>query len=198
MSVTVDAVFVLTYGISMNATIAPVQPPAPAGRAAQGDQAARAALTEAIIADSDAIAARRRCAVARGLHDRGISMTHLHVLWTLREQGALPVTRLADFLGVAVPNATGLVDRMEQRGLVERDRDPADRRLVIVRPTPGGIAAAAEIDGWRADLLLRVLDRLDTEQLELIASVVHGIRAAAAEGAAPGRVDPVAEPDPRR
>jgi DNA-binding MarR family transcriptional regulator len=149
------------------------------------DAGARAALTEAIIADSNAIAAHQRCAVARRLHRQGISMTHLHVLWALREQGNLSVTRLADLLGVAVPNATGLVDRMEQRGLVERDRDRADRRVVIVRPTPGGIAAAEEIDGWRTDLLVRVLDRLDIDHLERIASVIRGIQAAPAVDAAP-------------
>jgi DNA-binding MarR family transcriptional regulator len=145
----------------------------------------RAALTAAIISDSNAIAARQRCAVARRLHRRGISMTHLHVLWALREHGDLSVTRLADVLGVAVPNATGLVDRMEQRGLVERDRDRTDRRVVIIRPTEAGIAAAEEIDGWRTDLLVRLLDRLDTDQLERIAGAISDIRAAPADAGPP-------------
>jgi len=65
-------------------------------------------------------------------------MAHLQTLWILQESGPMPMTHLADVLGVALPNATGIVDRMEQRGLVERVRDDADRRVVTVRPTQAG------------------------------------------------------------
>ncbi len=92
-------------------------------------------------------------------------MAHLQTLWILQENGPMPMTHLADLLGVAVPNATGIVDRMEQRGLVERVRDDADRRVVIVRPTPAGELATEEVDGWRGDMLEVLLDLLDTEQL---------------------------------
>lgn len=138
-----------------------------------GEQQGRATLIDEIIAGTGVIAAHQRCAVARRLLRRGISMTHLHVLWILREHGDLSVSRLAEFLDIAVPNATGLVDRMEQRGLVERDRNRADRRLVFVRPTPAGIAAADEMDGWLPDLMVQVLGRLDLDQLERVA---RGIR----------------------
>jgi DNA-binding MarR family transcriptional regulator len=77
----------------------------------------------------------------------------------------MPMTHLADVLGVALPNATGIVDRMEQRGLVERVRDDADRRVVTVRPTQAGGLATEEVDGWRTDMLEVLLDLLDTEQL---------------------------------
>lgn len=143
-----------------------------------GDQAARSILMEEIIAGTNVIAAHQRCTVTRQLLRRGISMTHLQVLWILREHGNLSVSRLADFLDIAVPNVTGLVDRMEQRGLVERDRDRADRRLVIVRPTSSGLATADEIDGWRSDLIARVLARLDLDQLERVAHGIQEIRAA--------------------
>ena len=159
------------------------------------EQDDRAALVDEIMGDISVIAARQRCAVARRLHHQGISMTHLQLLWILREHGDLSVSRLADFLGIAVPNATGLVDRMEQRGLVERDRDRADRRLVYVRPTPAGIAAADEIDGWRADVLARILDPLDLDQLERIASGMREARAAFASGAAPASPTPHQDPD---
>ena len=78
----------------------------------------------------------QRCAVGRRLLRQGVSMAHLQALWILDEHGgALPVSRLADCLGIAVPNATGLVDRMEQRGLVERVHPSGDRRVVLVLPT---------------------------------------------------------------
>ena len=64
-------------------------------------------------------------------------MTHLHVMWRLEESGELPMSRLAEFLDVSLSNATGLIDRMEERGLVERSRVSDDRRVVLVRLTAG-------------------------------------------------------------
>jgi len=169
----------MIYIVTMNLTTgAPERPPGAAAASDAGEQVGRSILIDEIIAGTSVIAAHQRCAVARRLLRRGISMTHLQVLWILREHGDLSVSRLAELLGVAVPNATGLVDRMEQRGLVERDRDRADRRLVIVRPTSSGMATADEIDGWRSDLMAQVLARLDLEQLERIARGIRDIRAA--------------------
>ena len=52
--------------------------------------------------------------------------------FTLDAEGPLPMARLAEAMDVSQASATGIVDRMEQRGLVERQRDDADRRVVRV------------------------------------------------------------------
>jgi len=138
----------------------------------------RRALIDEIVAGSAVIAGHQRCAVARRLHRQGVSMAHLQTLWILQEHGPQPMTRLADLLGVAVPNATGIIDRMEQRGLVERLRDGADRRVVTVRQMPEGARAVEEIDGWRSDMLVELLDRLDTDQLLRLVGGIQELRAA--------------------
>ena len=138
----------------------------------------RRALIEEIVAGTAAIAGHQRCAVARRLHRQGISMAHLQTLWILQEYGPQPMTHLAELLGVAVPNATGIIDRMEQRGLVERLRDGADRRVVTVQQTPEGARAAEEIDGWRGDMLEGLLDRLDTDHLLRLVAGVNELRVA--------------------
>jgi len=105
-------------------------------------------------------------------------MAHMQTLWILQEHGPQPMTRLADLLGVAMPNATGIIDRMEQRGLVERLRDAADRRVVTVQQTSDGARAIEEIDGWRSDMLVELLDRLDTDQLLRLVIGVNELREA--------------------
>ena len=45
------------------------------------------------------------------------------------------MSRLADMLDVSDSNASGVVDRLEERGYVERIRVPNDRRVVLVRAT---------------------------------------------------------------
>ena len=156
----------------MNVTI---EPPAAGGPLPSPE---RRALIGEIVAGTAVIAGHQRCAVVRRLHRQGISMAHLQTLWILQEHGPQPMTRLADLLGVAVPNATGIIDRMEQRGLVERLRDGADRRVVTVRQTPEGARAVEEIDGWRSDMLVELLDRLDTDQLLRLVGGIQELRAA--------------------
>ena len=49
----------------------------------------------------------------------------------------MPMSRLAEMLDVSLSNATGLIDRMEERGFVERIRVPDDRRVVLVQRDRG-------------------------------------------------------------
>jgi DNA-binding MarR family transcriptional regulator len=128
-----------------------------------------------------ALASRRRCAIARRVHHSGISLGHLQILWILQEHGSLPVSRLADWLGIGVPNATGLLDRMEQRDLVERVRDAQDRRVVLARMTDQGRAAGTEHDGWRAELVEQLLEPLATDQVLAVAAGVRRARREAAD-----------------
>ena len=46
-----------------------------------------------------------------------------------------------------MPDVSRLLDRMEEAGLVERERDTADRRLVTTRLSPRGMSLVEELDG---------------------------------------------------
>ena len=101
----------------------------------------------------------------------GVSMAHLQVIWQLQcNGGELPMGRLAELLGISVSNATGLIDRMEERGLIERVRPADDRRSVHVRPTPAGRRSAEAMELMKAETNEAVLDRLDERQLERLAA----------------------------
>jgi DNA-binding MarR family transcriptional regulator len=55
----------------------------------------------------------------------------------------MPMRRLAQKLKCEPSNVTGIVDRLEVRGLVERRPDPADRRVKLAAPTERGLTTAA-------------------------------------------------------
>ncbi|WP_457029039.1 MarR family winged helix-turn-helix transcriptional regulator [Kitasatospora sp. P5_F3] len=57
----------------------------------------------------------------------------------------MPMRALAELLGCDASNVTGLVDRLEARGLLRREPDPADRRVKTVLLTPEGEAAVRRI-----------------------------------------------------
>ena len=60
-------------------------------------------------------------------------------------EGPLSLSGLAEAVGVDAPYATLIVDNLEERGLVERQPDPADRRRKLVTLTPAGRDAVAEV-----------------------------------------------------
>jgi DNA-binding MarR family transcriptional regulator len=60
-------------------------------------------------------------------------------------EGPLSLSGLAEAVGVDAPYATLIVDSLEERGLVERQPDPADRRRKLVTLTPAGQDAVAQV-----------------------------------------------------
>lgn len=119
-----------------------------------------------------------RCAGTGRLVKSGVSMTHMHVLWLLEHHGDMPMSRMAEFLDVSDSNATGIIDRMEERGLVERVRVPDDRRVVLLRVAEGGARALDETEALKQDRLQAILSHLDARQLARVALAFDDIRGA--------------------
>lgn len=134
--------------------------------------------TEAILADFRATMTELKCVGSERLLRQGISMTQLHILHMLERHGQMPMSRLADVLDVSVSNATGLVDRMEERGLVARTRVPEDRRVVLVEISGAGVAMLGDAEALRDDVLRRVLLRIDPAHLADISRAMTDLRTA--------------------
>ena len=107
-----------------------------------------------------------------------LSIVHLHVLTVLEVEGPLSMGKLAEALDVSVASATGIVDRMEQRGLVERRDDEADRRVVHVHPTDAGISVFREVEEQRRVGLARVLARMSGRDQKAFLIGLRGMRKA--------------------
>ena len=103
-------------------------------------------LVDEVVDEITAWNPREFIAAFARMHQGQISLVHLNVLMQLEATGPLPMNRLADALDISVASVTGVVDRMEARGLVERRRDAEDRRVILVHPAEGGRRLFAEID----------------------------------------------------
>ncbi|MGE0157966.1 MAG: MarR family transcriptional regulator [Gemmatimonadales bacterium] len=114
----------------------------------------------------------------RRLLRQSVSLTHVHVLTVLRTAGALPVSELAKALDVSVASATGIVSRMEQRGLVARTRGEDDRRVVTVMMAAGGQAALEQLEGRSREHFLALLGRLSLADLRGVRNAFAALRAA--------------------
>lgn len=133
---------------------------------------------ERIVAALHDMIAGFRCAGTGRLVKAGVSMTHMHVMWLLQHHGDLSMSRLAELLDVSFSNATGIVDRMEERGLVERVRVPDDRRVVLVRIGPKGLDALEETEALKQDRLQAILGHLSPAQVDRVAAALDDIKTA--------------------
>ncbi len=133
---------------------------------------------------------RLACATGREL-DRhaggyGLSDAKLEVLQLLSccsEQRAC-LHALGDELRVTRPNVTKLVDGLERGGLVERLPHPSDGRMVHAHLTPQGREIAEEALPGRQDLMRRLWDALDDDELAQLVGLLDTATERAAVGAA--------------
>ena len=87
-------------------------------------------------------------ALGEMFRERGITATQYNVLRILRGAGTKGLCRndIRDRLVAQVPDVTRLLDRLEESRFVERERAPADRRMVTTRITRKGVSLLRELD----------------------------------------------------
>jgi DNA-binding MarR family transcriptional regulator len=135
-------------------------------------------LVERIMDEFHVAMRELRCAGTERLVKAGVSMTHLHIMGLLSRHGETSMSRIADLLDVSLSNATGLIDRMAERGLVERVRVDEDRRVVLVRLSERGQAQLDELEILRRDLLQKILGRLHPAQLKRLSKSLTDVHEA--------------------
>src|SRR5438128_1426052 len=74
-----------------------------------------------------------------------LSPVQCHVLHLIEPGRPLPMRRLAETLSCDASNVTGLVDRLESRGLVQRGPSAGDRRVKVLQLTPTGSKLRAQL-----------------------------------------------------
>jgi DNA-binding MarR family transcriptional regulator len=133
---------------------------------------------ESIVTEVAAWVGELRCASMGQLVQGSVSMSNMHVLWLLQHHGEMPMSKLAVLLDVSLSNATGIIDRMEERGLVERVRVPDDRRVVLVRPADAGREAISMIESSKRDRMRVVIGRLPATERPIVLEALRSLRRA--------------------
>ena len=76
--------------------------------------------------------------LSTGGEGQELSPAQWHVLHLIQPEEPVSMGRLAETLGCDASNVTGLIDRLEARGLVERRAAAGDRRVKALHLTPAG------------------------------------------------------------
>ncbi|MFA5585377.1 MAG: MarR family transcriptional regulator [Saccharofermentanales bacterium] len=79
---------------------------------------------------------------------RQLSRSVFRTMYILRESGPMRASQLAEGLDIRPASLTGQLRKMEDQGLIRKDRDPVDRRAYLVTLTPQG---ESELDRSRQE-----------------------------------------------
>lgn len=96
-------------------------------------------------------------------NDDGLTGIQFFTLRLITREKKLTVTELASTLNVTLSAITGLVNRLVNMGLVERQQDQGDRRIVWVRSTEKGLAFVESVNAHRAKEMSNYLAQVTPE-----------------------------------
>ena len=116
---------------------------------------------------ADIILTLQRCFIARlseTLSDGPVSFAQFFMLSHITAQDGLSMSEIASRMNHTTAAATGLVDRLEKFGYVERTTAAHDRRKVIVRIKPKGADLVAAIRQDMTESLTKVMLELDPDE----------------------------------
>ena len=94
-----------------------------------------------------------------------LTFSQMRLLFLLAKHGPSPMSRVAEWLGVALPTASGAVERVERHGLVARQHRLDDRSVVECGLTDEGRRLIDEMSGARLRMMRQVLDVLTDDEL---------------------------------
>ena len=117
-------------------------------------------------------------ALSAALSDLNLSAAEINALANLGEGGTLSVRQLSERAGTRASTLTGLLDRLENRGYLVREVDPADRRSFRLPLTDQGREVAARARAAITDLERTALSRLDAAQLAGYHAVISALEGA--------------------
>jgi len=117
-------------------------------------------------------------ALSAMLADLNLSAAEINALANLSEDGTLNVRQLSERTGTRASTLTGLLDRLENRGYLAREVDPADRRSFRLPLTEAGQVVATRVLAALADLERDALSRLDATQLAGFHAVITALQEA--------------------
>jgi DNA-binding MarR family transcriptional regulator len=103
-----------------------------------------------------------------------LTRTEVGLLNTL-SSGPRRITELAELEGLAQPTMTSLVKQLEQHGLVRRERQADDGRVVLVHLTDGGAVALEDYLARVRELLGRYLAEIPDEQVDALAAATDAL-----------------------
>jgi len=106
----------------------------------------------------------------QNLKDKGIklSMSEVHVLEAIELTEEPTMSNIAKRLGITIGSLTTAINTLYQKGYVLRERDPEDRRKVVVGLLPKAMEVLKEHDSFHDEMIDSIFEEMELEKDELL------------------------------
>jgi DNA-binding MarR family transcriptional regulator len=104
-----------------------------------------------------------------------LTMSQLKVVLLLFISGTSRMSVIGSALGVSLATATGVVDRLVERGIVVREGDPEDRRVVLCRLSDKGEGLIGGLWHLSRERARGLLEAMDPEQLPIVREMLGAL-----------------------
>lgn len=101
--------------------------------------------------------------------ETGLSFVQLLLIRNLAARGPMRMGEASDDLALADAVLTGVVDRLEERGFVQRLKDPSDRRAIRIGLTAAGERLAKRTLAPYEEALQKIFEGMDAEAVQRFA-----------------------------
>ena len=103
------------------------------------------------------------------------SKNELFMMLLLYRRSDVNMTQIADYIGVPLNTATGIVARMEKRGLVSRERSVEDKRVVTIHMTDDGLGTIKRIISEMGRYGQLAMDSFTQEEIQLVFKLIDKV-----------------------
>ncbi|HEY7414307.1 MAG TPA: MarR family transcriptional regulator [Ktedonobacteraceae bacterium] len=124
-----------------------------------------AQLIDTILEHLVTILQKMRRSAAHSWFQLDLSIAQVRVLFVLTQQHSATMSSIAEELGVGLPTASHLVEKLVRSGLAERSEDPKDRRHTLVQLTKAGEDLMGHLSQNRLAQIHLWLSQLNEEEL---------------------------------
>ncbi|OIQ31409.1 MAG: homoprotocatechuate degradation operon regulator, HpaR [Alphaproteobacteria bacterium MedPE-SWcel] len=109
------------------------------------------------------------------LSDVDLTEQQWRVLRVVQESGPIDPTQIADQACLLLPSLTRILQKLEEKGLIDRARDEADRRRQVVTLTRSGKTVIEENIDASLELIQRTRDKMGPERYEALLDLLNDL-----------------------
>lgn len=137
-----------------------------------------ASVAEQILSEFRTVMSHQRHKWAALCQAYGLSMLHFQLLTILDADGPTAMSRLAERLNVGFSNVTGIVGRLEERGVVQRVHDATDRRIVLAQLTAAGDEMLRNVEEARLGHMRRLVETMSADERQTVLDALRTLSTA--------------------
>ncbi|MFW7414380.1 MarR family winged helix-turn-helix transcriptional regulator [Demequina sp. SO4-18] len=142
----------------------------------------REGLEQRILALQGSLMRAQMRSQAEALIDQHLTLAQFRAILFIHAHPGRPTAEVGDFVGVRPNIATGVIQRLVDRGWVARERDPEDGRVRLLSPTAAGRAFVDAVVAQVERDFLESLAALSSDQLTALEDILSTLGAAQAPG----------------